>query len=148
MEIPIRENGRVRWVKCSKSIIDLLTSEVKRTNLPISSTEEFDKWYNLYSKKTTKKLAVAYWKKHITEDLIPKIMKHTKSYVDKTEKCYRLDPIRYLKYEKYNDALKAMGYEGGIEGYIERLSDDEIREMGKTSSGFPLNIKDIENWFI
>ena len=105
MEIPIRENGRVRWVKCSKSIIDLLTNEVKRTNLPISSTEEFDKWYNLYSKKTTKKLAITYWKKHITEDLIPKIMKHTKSYVEKTEKCYRLDPIRYLKYEKYNDEI-------------------------------------------
>ena len=39
-----------------------------------------------------------------------------------------------------------MGYEGGIEGYIEYLNDDEIREMGKSASGFPLNIKDIENW--
>ena len=57
-----------------------------------------------------------------------------------------LTPGTVQIYEKYNDALKAMGYEGGIEGYIERLSDDEIREMGKTSSGFPLNIKDIENW--
>ena len=34
-------------------------------------------------------------------------MKHTKSYVNQNEKCYRLDPIRYLKYEKYNDEIIA-----------------------------------------
>tara|TARA_R100000231_G_C5319239_1_gene162894 strand:- start:180 stop:665 length:486 start_codon:yes stop_codon:yes gene_type:complete len=105
MEIAVKEKGRVRWIKCDKSVIELLTNGTKVSSLPISSTEEFDKWYNLYSKKTTKKLAVAYWKKHITKKLIPKIMKHTKSYVEKTEKCYRLDPIRYLKNEKYNDEI-------------------------------------------
>ena len=57
-----------------------------------------------------------------------------------------LSPGTAQIYSAYNDSLKAMGYEGGIEGYIEYLNDDEIREMGKSASGFPLNIKDIENW--
>lgn len=104
-EIAIRENGRVKWVKIQKSVISKLINGNIAATLPTSSTKEFDEWYKSYKKTTTKKQALAYWKKHITKQLIPKIMKHTKSYVEKTEKCYRLDPIRYLKNEKYNDEI-------------------------------------------
>tara|TARA_R100001480_G_scaffold13149_1_gene21984 strand:- start:98 stop:580 length:483 start_codon:yes stop_codon:yes gene_type:complete len=105
IEIAIRENGRVRWVKVHKSVISTLMNGKKaKTALPISS-KEFDKWWNLYDKKTTKKMTLAYWKKHITDDLIEKIMQHSKLYVEQTEKTFRLDPIRYLKREKWNDEI-------------------------------------------
>ena len=68
LEIPIRENGRVRWIEVRKSVISTLIKEGKATALPISSNEDFDKWYNLYIKKTTKKQSLQYWKKHITKD--------------------------------------------------------------------------------
>ena len=57
-----------------------------------------------------------------------------------------LSPGTAQIYSAYNDALKAMGYDGGIEGYIQYMNDDELREMGRSASGFPLNVKDIENW--
>ena len=106
IEIAIRENGRVRWVKVHKSVISTLINGKKaKTALPISSSDDFNKFWELYDKKTTKKQSVAYWNKHITKDLVPKIMQHSKLYVEQTEKTFRLDPIRYLKREKWNDEI-------------------------------------------
>ena len=105
LEIPIRENGRVRWIEVRKSVISTLIKEGKATALPISSNEDFDKWYNLYNKKTTKKQSLQYWKKHITKDLIPIIISHTKKYIKDRERVYRLDPIRYLKRATWEDEV-------------------------------------------
>ena len=54
MEIAIRdEKGKVRWVKLDKVISKFINK--KATTLPLSSDKDFDKWYKLYNKKTTKK---------------------------------------------------------------------------------------------
>ena len=96
MEIAIRdEKGKVRWIKLDKVISKFINK--KATTLPLSSDKDFDRFWTLYGKKTTKKQSLAYWKKHITKDLIPKIMNHTKHYIKDREKVYRLDPVRYLK---------------------------------------------------
>ena len=106
MEIAIREKRKVRWVKVHKSVISTLIKVNKATALPLSSDKDFDKWWDLYGKKTTKKQTLSYWKKHITKDLIPEIMDHTKKYIKaREEKCHRLDPIRYLRNEAYLDEI-------------------------------------------
>ena len=104
MQIAIREKGKVRWVELDKVISKFINSK-KATALPISSDKDFDKWWNLYSKKTTKRQSLAYWKKHITKDLIIKITKHTKHYIKDRDKVYRLDPIRYLKRATWEDEV-------------------------------------------
>ena len=105
MEIAIRENGKVRWVKVNTSVISTLINKPKATALPISSDKDFDKWWDLYGKKTTKRQSLQYWKKHITKDLIIKITKHTKHYIKVRDKVYRLDPIRYLKRATWEDEV-------------------------------------------
>ena len=68
--------------------------------------KEFDLWYSLYNKKTTKKQALSYWNKNIDSmSLIQTIMNHTKLYVSNTDKNYRLDPLRYLRNEKWEDEV-------------------------------------------
>tara|TARA_R110002020_G_scaffold288669_2_gene504131 strand:- start:3990 stop:4790 length:801 start_codon:yes stop_codon:yes gene_type:complete len=68
--------------------------------------KEFDLWYLLYNKKTTKKQSLLYWNKKVTSfTLIETIMKHTKQYVSNTDKTYRLDPLRYLRNEKWEDEI-------------------------------------------
>ena len=113
MEIAIREKGKVRWIKVNKSVISTLIDKPKATALPISSNEDFIKWYALYNKKTTKKQALSYWNKYITKDLIPKIIQHTKNYIKDREKVYRLDPVRYLKRATWEDEVISddRGYE-------------------------------------
>ena len=113
MEIAIREKGKVRWIKVNKSVISTLIDKPKATALPISSNEDFIKWYALYNKKTTKKQALSYWNKYITKDLIPEIMNHTKNYIKDREKVYRLDPVRYLKRATWEDEVISddRGYE-------------------------------------
>jgi len=105
MEIAIREKGRVRWVKVHKSVISTLIKGNKATTLPISSSDDFNKFWELYGKKTTKKQSVNYWNKHITKDLVPKIMNHVKNYIKDRERVYRLDPIRYLKRATWEDEI-------------------------------------------
>tara|TARA_Y100001938_G_scaffold141482_1_gene211312 strand:- start:651 stop:1133 length:483 start_codon:yes stop_codon:yes gene_type:complete len=104
LEIPIRENGRIRWIEIHPSVISKLRKKAKSPILP-SLNQEFNDWYNLYNKKTTKKQALNYWLKNITEDLIPKIMSHTKKYIKDRERVYRLDPIRYLKRATWEDEV-------------------------------------------
>ena len=105
MEIAIREKGKVRWIKVNASVISTLINKPKATALPISSDKDFDKWWDLYGKKTTKRQALAYWKKHITKDLIIKITNHTKHYIKDRDKVYRLDPIRYLNRATWEDEV-------------------------------------------
>ena len=105
MEIAIREKGKVRWVKVHKSVISTLIKGNKATALPLSSDKDFDKWWDLYAKKTTKRQSLQYWKKHITKDLISKIMSHTKHYIKDRDKVYRLDPVRYLKRATWEDEV-------------------------------------------
>jgi hypothetical protein len=113
IEIAIREKGKVRWVKVHKSVISTLIKGTKATALPLSSDKDFDKWWDLYGKKTTKRQSLQYWKKHITKDLIIKIMNHTKNYIKDRDKVYRLDPIRYLKRATWEDEVISddKGYE-------------------------------------
>jgi len=55
MEIAIREKGKVRWIKVNASVISTLINKPKVTTLPLSSDKDFDKFWTLYGKKTTKK---------------------------------------------------------------------------------------------
>ena len=85
VEIPIRENGEVRWVEIDPQLL----KNVLRTKSKSSPTQ-FIEWWNLYDKKTTKKESSVYFKKHITDDLFKKIMEHTKEYIKSNDKVYRL----------------------------------------------------------
>ena len=101
LEILTREDGgEPKWVD-----IKTLRTMNRRTKkisspLPLKDLEGFQGWYNLYSKKCTKRASMNWWAKKISPDLVDKIIQHTKLYVDSTEKKFRLDPIRYLKREK------------------------------------------------
>ena len=108
LEILIRENGgEPKWVAASEVLGSIVRIKPKHSPSPppLKDLEGFGEWYNLYNKKTTKKQAMNYWFKNIKKDAISKIMHHTKLYIKETEKKFRLDPIRYLKYEKYNDEI-------------------------------------------
>ena len=118
LEILIREdNGEPKWVD-----IKTLRTMNRRTKkisspLPLKDLEGFVEWYNLYDKKCTKKEAMNWWVKKISPDLINAIMEHTKLYVEGTEKKFRLDPIRYLKREKWNDEIIKQDKRIDIEEY-------------------------------
>ena len=99
----IRVNGEVKWVAASEVFKVMRT---KKTFSPSpSSLEGFEHWWKKYDKKVTKKQTKLFWSKHIKPHMITQILWHTKCYVDKVEKRYRLDPIRYLRNEKYNDEI-------------------------------------------
>ena len=102
VEIPIRVDGEVRWVEVDPQLL----KNVLRTKSKPSPTQ-FIEWWNLYDKKTTKKESSVYFKKHITDELFKKIMEHTKEYIKSSDKVYRLDPIRYLKRNKWEDEIIA-----------------------------------------
>jgi len=108
LEILIRENGgEPKWVAASK-LSELFMKKKRKVDSPSPPAlivQTFDKWYNLYNKKTTKKQAQKYFYQNIRGKDLFKIMKHTKSYVNQVEKRYRLDPIRYLRNEKFNDEI-------------------------------------------
>ena len=106
IEVLIRENGgEPKW----KDISEVFAARSRKPYSPspplLKDTKGFGEWYGLYNKKTTKKLAINYWFKNITKQDIPKIMQHTKHYVKNTEKCFRLDPIRYLTRNKWEDEI-------------------------------------------
>ena len=102
LEIPIRENGEVRWVEVDPRLLKNILTIKSKTS---PTQQRFIEWWNLYDKKTTKKESIAYFKKHITDDLFKKIIEHTKEYVKSNDKVYRLDPIRYLKRNKWEDEI-------------------------------------------
>lgn len=108
LEILIRENGgEPKWVAAHKVLASIVKRKPKSDShsLPSLVSEEFKQWYLSYGKKATKAEANNYWNKNITFDMIETIMKHTKLYVKSTEKLYRLDPIRYLKRNKWEDEI-------------------------------------------
>ena len=127
LEILIREdNGEPKWVD-----IKTLRTMNRRTKkisspLPLKDLEGFVEWYNLYDKKCTKRASMNWWAKKISPDLINTIMEHTKLYVEGTEKKFRLDPIRYLKREKWNDEI------------IKQDKRIEIEEYKHDTTGMPM----------
>ena len=107
IEVPIRENGgQPKWISLSE-FKKILRSTKSNSPCPpsIKDVKGFGEWYNLYNKKTTRKQALAYWKEHIIKELIHKIMKHTKLYIEVREKSYRKDPIRYLRDRVWEDEI-------------------------------------------
>mgnify|MGYP003136750312 FL=1 len=103
----------VNAIQSGKSTVDnpLVENPQINNNTDVNNIKklykkEFDLWYSLYNKKTTKKQSLIYWNKNITSfTLIETIMKHTKQYVANTDKTFRLDPVRYLKNEKWEDEI-------------------------------------------
>ncbi len=108
MQVLIREGKGKQpiWVDL-KTFLGLVgTKKQKVTPKPsLLNTEDFEKWWNLYDKKTTKKASLTYWSKHITKNDIPKIMEHSAQYVKDREKVYRKDPIRYLRDRVFEDEI-------------------------------------------
>ena len=107
LEILIREgkDKQPKWVD-----IDTLRSMTRKpkkssTQPSLKSTKDFELWWDLYDKKTTKKQTLAYWIKNITKEDIYKIMQHTKHYIKDREKVYRKDPVRYLRDKVYEDEI-------------------------------------------
>jgi len=109
LEILIRggKGKQPTWVDW-KTFMDLVrTKKQKVTTKPsLKITKGFEKWYNLYDKKCTRKQAKEFWGKNIKPDLVETIMEHTKKYVKAREdKSKRKDPIRYLRDEAYYDEI-------------------------------------------
>ena len=107
VEVLIREDGgEPKWVDVSKVFgKSRIPKAYSPSPPPLKDIKGFGEWYALYNKKTTKKQAMNYWYKNIKDDIIQKIMSHTKLYIKNTEKKFRLDPIRYLNREKWNDEI-------------------------------------------
>ena len=102
------QSGNSTPIQSGKTTSGKSTNNNKIVNSKIKKLykKEFDLWYSLYNKKTTKKQAYSYWTKNIRSMiLIDDIMRHTKIYVQNTEKKYRLDPLRYLRNEKWEDEI-------------------------------------------
>ena len=128
LEILIREgkDKQPKWVD-----IDTLRSMTRKpkkssTQPSLKSTKDFELWWDLYDKKTTKKQTLAYWIKNITKEDMPKIMQHTKHYIKDREKVYRKDPVRYLRDKVYEDEI------------IKQDKRIEIEEYKHDTTGMPM----------
>ena len=127
LEILTREDGgEPKWVdiKTLRTMNRRTKKSSTQTSFRYKDTQEriklinsFNDWYFRYSKRTTKKQSREYWFKHITLEMVEKIMEHTKLYVEGTDKKFRLDPIRYLKREKWNDEIIKQDKRIDIEEY-------------------------------
>ena len=107
LQILIREgkDKQPKWVDI-KTLRGMTRKPKKLSTQPsLKSTKDFELWWDLYDKKTTKKQSLAYWVKNITKEDIPKIMQHTKHYIKDREKVYRKDPVRYLRDKVYEDEI-------------------------------------------
>ncbi len=114
LEIKIRQNGKERWVDASKFLSYMLKEHLVEEAsqggvLPYPDEENkkeiFNMWWNLYDKKRSKKKTYNYWSKNIKSEIISDIMKHTKTYVQGTEKQFRKDPHSYLLNECWEDEI-------------------------------------------
>ena len=107
MEVLIRENGgEPKWIDISKVFKVSGTRKPYSPSPPIlKDTKGFEKFWNLYNKKSTKKQSLAYWIKHITKEDVVKIMQHVKHYIKDRDKVYRKDPIRYLRDRVFEDEI-------------------------------------------
>ena len=103
LEILIRENGGEPKFVDIKTLRGMTRNSKKVSSPP--TLKDFELWWNLYDKKTTKKKSLAYWIKHITKEDIFKIMQHTRHYIKDREKVYRKDPVRYLRDKVYEDEI-------------------------------------------
>ena len=127
LEILIRENGgEPKWVAASEVLGIIMKKKPKTSSPSPSSLKGFDVWWKKYDKKVTKKQAQNYWAKHIKQSMVTGILWHTKCYVEKVEKRYRLDPIRYLRNEKFNDEI------------IEQDKRIDITEYKHDTTGMPM----------
>ena len=79
LEILIREgkDKQPKWV--DMETLRSMTRKPKKssTQPSLKSTKDFELWWDLYDKKTTKKQTLAYWIKNITKEDIYKIMQHS-----------------------------------------------------------------------
>tara|TARA_R100001594_G_scaffold141541_1_gene187628 strand:+ start:2437 stop:2973 length:537 start_codon:yes stop_codon:yes gene_type:complete len=114
LEIRIRQNGEEKWVDASDFLNYMLKEHLieessKGGVLPYpdedNKEEIFNLWWDLYDKKRSKIKTRKYWFKNIKSTIISDIMKHTKVYVEGTEKQYRKDPHSYLLNECWEDEI-------------------------------------------
>ena len=136
LEIKIRQDGKERWVDASKFLKYMLKEHLNEESsqggaIPYPDEENkreiFEMWWNLYDKKRSKKKTFNYWCKNIKTDLVSDIMKHTKNYIQTTEKQFRKDPHSYLLNECWEDEiiLKPEFAEKQKLEYIEKKREEE-----------------------
>ena len=124
MEIAIREKGKVRWVKLDTVISKLVNK--KANTLPISSNEDFDKWYDLYDYKKGLSKTKKSWNSQVTKKLIPIIIKHTIEYIKSTpNKKYRKHPSTYLNQHTWEDEI------------VVEEKEYELKEYPRDKTDFP-----------
>jgi hypothetical protein len=102
------QSGKSTPIQSGKSTSGKSTNNISTINNKIKKLykKEFEFWYLTYNKRVTKKQATIYWDRNIkSEELIDRIMQHTRAYIQNTEKKYRLDPLRYLRNEKWEDEI-------------------------------------------
>ena len=128
VEVLIREDGgEPKWESVSKVFGKSRVPKACRPSPPpLKDVKGFGEWYNLYDKKSTKKQALNYWCKYIKPNMINDIMSHTRLYIKNTDKKYRLDPIRYLRNNKWEDEI------------IEQDKRIDIVEYKHDTTGMPM----------
>ena len=102
------QSGKSTPIQSGKSNSGKSTDNIRTVNSKIKKLykKEFEVWYSLYDKKRGRKKADNYWNRNIkSEELVYKIMQHTKIYIQNTEKQYRKDPHSYLLNECWEDEI-------------------------------------------
>jgi len=136
LEIRIRQDGKEKWADASKFLKYMLKEHLQEESsrggvIPYPDEENkqevFDIWWNLYDKKRSKKKTFKFWRRNIKSEVVSDIMKHTKIYIDSTEKQFRKDPHSYLLNECWEDEviLKPEVIEQQKLEYIEKKREEE-----------------------
>lgn len=92
---------------CNASVTPSDTYSDTDNTLSSPPAPDFDEFWNRYDKKVDRKQTYTYWTKMPTKDRLAALEGVAAYIAAHPEQKYRVDPIRYLKREKWQDELPA-----------------------------------------
>lgn len=130
----IRWNSYSIYSKHAQPVTDNFSIHI--SSLPLDtfarndSSMCFDEFWKFYPKKTTKKEARAYWIAKKLDECLPAILADIEQRKGSDEwiKGFILDPIRYLKRERWEDEYKGKPSAESVEAEAKALHDLEVEK--------------------
>lgn len=125
-----RFNGRSTSVQPIINQESLIINQESNTTKPIG----FDEFWNVYDKKVGKPNAQKAWAKaKIDEDLLKTVLEQAKKYAVATDKQFRKDPERWIKYRGWEDEIIVV--EASKAKELPLGSDKQIEEAYRVECG-------------